>query len=186
MKKVLNIFLIIFSGLTLLLVVTHLEKVDYYLNSQTRESRIEVYNKNFKLSSYFKPDYSGNLRVDLSFHHINTDFEILDIVVKLNQLNLNKIKPYHGMKTWDNPTYENFSSIPDSLKYLSQESNPYYAFDHYFETGTDKDTYSLKITANISEKGKILNLTKDVEIVRDSKIELRPWDAHSDLSLIHI
>lgn len=182
--KILNILIIIFLGLTISLTVTHLKKTESYLNSETGSKLIELFDGKFKCISYVTRDSENNLKVHLNFHHIQTNFNIKKLKIKLDDKQLIWIKPYSGMKNWNNPTYNNFKNIPDSLKLLSSESNPYYAFDHLFKVINPNNRYKLIFELETKEKNKIIS--KKIELIRDEKYELKPWDVHSDITFLLI
>jgi hypothetical protein len=184
MTRILNITIVIFLGLTIFLIVTHLEKTKYYFNSETGGERIELFDNGFKCSSHVTRDSENNIKVHLSFHHIETKFKIEKLKITMNDNQLIWIKPYSGMKNWDNPTYDNFQKVPDSLKFLSQKSNPYYAFDHLFQVKNESNIFKLVFEVETKEKGEIIN--KKIEIISNEKIEIKSWDAHNDITILLI
>lgn len=186
MKKIINISLIFFLVFTTFLIVIHLETIEYYVDSVTNETQFEYHDKDFEINSYLNYDSNDIMRVDLSFNHIKSDFNIIELKVFLDSFKLIEIKPYYGMKNWDNPTYLNFSSIPDSLKFLTPQSNPYYAFDHFFKAQANLDKYNLSLDALIHRKGIIKEIKQKIKIRKIKKIELRPWDMHSDFTFLLI
>ncbi len=66
MKKTTNILLLIFVGLTTFLVIVHLENVEYFIDSKTNESSIQITNKSFNINYSIHEDSENNLHVDLS------------------------------------------------------------------------------------------------------------------------
>lgn len=122
----------------------------------------------------------------MSFYKIKTNFQILDLKIKVNQLEIIDIEPYWGMKTWDNQRFKKFRDIPDSIKQLSTKLNPYYAYDHLFKDGTKAENYNVEIEALIHEKNRNYRINKKSEIDRINKIEVRPWDMHSDYTFLLI
>jgi hypothetical protein len=101
---------------------------------------------------------------------------VLSLKVKVNELEIIEIEPYWGMKTWDYEKFKSFIDIPRSLKYLSTESNSYYAYDHLFKDKSKTKKYNVEIKSLIHEND------KNYSISRKSEIEVRPWDMHSDLT----
>lgn len=186
MKKATNILLIIFLGLTTFLVIVHLKNVEYFIDSKTNESFIQIPNKSFNLNYSIHEDVENIIHVHLSFNRIKTKFQVLGLKVKVNELEISEIEPYWGMKTWDNETFKRFIDIPDSLKYLSTESNPYYAYDHLFKDKSKAKKYNVVIEALIHENDKNYSISKKSEIERINKIEVRPWDMHSDFTFLLI
>ena len=186
MKKTTNILLLIFVGLTTFLVIVHLENVEYFIDSKTNESSIQITNKSFNINYSIHEDSENNLHVDLSFYKIKTKFQVLELKVKVNELEMIEIVPYWGMKTWDNEKFKRFIDIPDSLKNLSTESNPYYAYDHLFKDISKTKKYNVEIEALIHENDKNYSINKKSEIERINKIEVRPWDMHSDFTFLLI
>jgi hypothetical protein len=184
MTKILNILIIIFLGLTIFLIIVHLKEEEHLIISETGKSRIELYNNEFKCSAYLIQNDEDKIIVNLSFHHNEAAYKIIGILVRLNNLEPLSIKPFHGMKTWDNPEYGNFDKIPDSLKFLSTQSNPYYAFEHVFKVNNELNKFNLYLEVITQEKGQIIS--KEVEIIKNKTIELKPWDMHSDITFLFI
>ena len=186
MRKAINILLYTFLGLTVFLVAVHLKKVEYYINIKSNDKTIDLFSESFKCTAYLNRDYNNDFKVQLSFHHIDSDFQIIDLFVNLDNLELIGIEPYHGMSTSDKLTYSNFYIIPDTLKNLTKKSNPYFAFDHIFRANDKCDNFHLIIKVKTNTNGEEKIISEDVVIVKNSKIELRPWDMHSDFSFLFI
>ena len=186
MKKVTNILLFLFIGLTTFLVIIHLKNVEYFIDSKTNESSIQISNKNFNVNYSINKDSENNLHLGLSFCKIKTKFQVLELKVKVNKLEIIEIEPYWGMEPSKNGKFKRFVDIPDSLKYLSTESNPYYAYDHLFKDKSKTKKYNVEIEALIHENDNNYSINRKSEIERISKIEVRPWDMHSDLTFLLI
>lgn len=92
------------------------------------------------------------------------------------------------MHNWDIPEFNLFSEIPTNLRILNTDSNPYFAYDFVFkqEAENKNDKFIVKINLNLSESGNEKNLTKELVIQKQSKIEIKPLDAHSDASFLFI
>jgi hypothetical protein len=190
-----RLLLFIFLGLTVFLIVIHIQKIDYYKNP-SKEITEDIYLGktaiSVHLSKYEQDDYVFNL----SFNHIQSDILVNDINVQLEKVNelkstsldLIKILPYSGMHPWDIPEYKSFSEIPTNLRKLDTESNPYFAYDFIFEQNAKIETkeFLVRINLNISEDGNEKQITKELNIQKISKIELKPLDAHSDISFLLI
>jgi hypothetical protein len=186
LKRALNILLSVSLLITIPLIVSHLEKVVYFIDLETKETETKFKNKDFEVAIFLNKGIDNKLPLSVWFNRIKSDFKVLDLHISVDDTELIEIKPYSGMKPWDIPTYQKFESIPDSIKYLTIESNPYYAFDHIYKAETDKSKYNLKISILITKQGEKEEIRKDVVFARSSKIELRPWDMHSDISFIFI
>lgn len=186
LKRAINILIIVFLGLTIFLTIIHLEKVEYYIDKKTNETQSKISNKDFEVSLYMRLDSIDKLRLYLNFNYIKTDFYISKLNVSLENSNLIEIKPYSGMKNWDNPVYLNFSNIPDSIKFLSPKSNPYYAFDHFFSGQSKADKFDIKVNIGIIKDNKMEELIKEISIIKTRKIEIRPWDMHSDFTFLFL
>jgi hypothetical protein len=186
MKKLTTILLLIFLGLTVFLIAVHLKKIEYFIDSKTGETYIPLYENNFKLSAYFNNHTDSTLNLTLSFHNVKTKFNLSSLNVQLDNLELIEIKPYNGMKPWDIEAYSNFASIPDSLKYISELSNPYFAFDNIFKFDSTQEKFRLRISLQFIENAIATNMTKTIEIVKIDKIKLRPFDLHNDITYLLI
>ena len=172
--------------ITIPLTVSHLEKVVDFINLDTKDTAVKFQNKDFEVTIFLGKDVDNKLLISVWFNHIKSDFEVSDMLIAIDDTKLVEIKPYSGMKPWDIPTYQKFESIPDSIKHLTIESNPYFAFDHIYKVGTDKSQYKLNISILTTKQGIKEEIRKDVVFVKSSRIELRPWDMHSDISFIFI
>lgn len=174
MKNIIDILLILFLLLTTFLIVIHLKRIEYYVDSVTNETQSKYNGKDFEVNSSLNYDANDLMRVNLSFNHIKSDFKIIKLKVSLDSFKLIEIKPYHGMKNWDNPTYLSFSSIPNSLKFLTLQSNPYYAFEHFFKAQTNLDNYNLSLDAIIHRKGTIEEIKQEIKIRKIKKKANKP------------
>jgi hypothetical protein len=192
--KLINLLLYIFLGLTILLLVTHVRKNTYFENP-SRELIEEINNNGFVISTSLKSagiDYSLNC----SLNHIKAEIQIQDLQIGLSQIDsgkgndllLEKILPYSGMHTWDIPEFRSFSEIPDSLKFVDSSSNPYFAYDFIFKLNPkySGDLFIVKITANFTVNGETKKISQQVVMNRKSKFEIRPLDAHSDITFFFI
>ena len=131
-----------------------------------------------------------------NFHHITTgivikkfDIELIKFnAAKNTMLRLKKVLPYSAMKPWDVHEYLNFAKIPDSLKTLNSSDNPYYAYDYIFKEDVANlgDKFIAKISADFLENDKEKDFRKEIFITKKSKLEIKPLDAHSDVSILLI
>ncbi len=190
-----NKLLFIFLGLTVFLIVIHLQKIDYYENPSKKMSE-NIYegqtNVSIKLSKYKSDDYIFSV----TFKDIKSDILVNEINVQVEKVNENtnspldliKILPYSSNQTFDTPEFKAFSEIPNNLRVLNTDSNPYFAYDFFFEQNAKIETneFLIKIHLNITEDGNEKNITKELTIQKISKIELNPLDAHSDVSFLLI
>jgi len=190
-----RLLLFIFLGLTVFLIAIHVQKIDYYENP-SKEITEDIYSGktviSVDLSKYKQDDYVFNL----SFNHILSDILVNDISVQIEKVNekkstsldLIKILPYSGMHPGDIPESKSFSEIPTSLRKLNTESNPYFAYDFIFEQNAKIETndFLAIINLNISEDGNEKQITQELNIKKISKIEIKPLDAHSDISFLLI
>mgnify|MGYP006149837279 CR=1 FL=1 len=147
MLRLLNILLFIFLGLTVFLIVIHIQKIDYYENSSKRITE-NIYEGQTTISVHLSKYENDDYVLNWSFNHIQSDIIVNDISIQLEKvfeqkstsLDLIKILPYSGMHPWDIPEYKSFSEIPTSLRKLNTESNPYFAYDLIFGQNANIET----------------------------------------------
>jgi hypothetical protein len=90
------------------------------------------------------------------------------------------------MKPLDIIGYPDFSSIPDSIKFLSTTSNPYFAFDNMFTLNSIGRRFILRINIQMIERGRLKSISSVNYINRIEKIKIRPLDMHSDFTFLFI
>lgn len=186
MHKALNILLLVSLLITIPLIVSHLENVVYYINIETKDTATKFQNKDFEVTIFLNKGIDNTISSNVWFSRIKSDFKVLDLNISVDDTELVRIKPYSGMKPWDIPYYQKFENIPDSIKHLSIEPNPYFAFDHIYKEETYRHKYNLKIAILTTKQGIKEEIRKDVVYTKSNKIELRPWDMHSDISFVFI
>ena len=193
--RLINILTFVFLGLTVFFVAIHIQKTEYFENP-SKDIIEELYAGKAKVSTHLSYYENDDYQVNFSIHHIKADLVIEHINIDLikiaeNQnvkLELLKVLPYSGMHNWDIPEFKNFSRIPTDLRRLNTSSNPYFAYDFIFKNNlkTPGDKFKAKLSARFIEDGKQKTFTKELSILKKSKIEVKPLDAHSDITFLFI
>ncbi|WP_145854425.1 hypothetical protein [Pedobacter suwonensis] len=192
--KLTNTLLYIFLSITIISLVTHSRKNTYFENPSSQLSE-KIYNNGFVISTSLKSEGTG-YSFDCSLNNIKAEIQIQDLQIGLSQIEsekennllLEKILPYSGMHNWDIPEFRSFSEIPDSLKFINSSSNPYFAYEFIFKLNPkySGERFTAKITADFTKNGVRKKIAREVTMVRKSKFEIRPFDAHSDISYFFI
>lgn len=180
--------------MTLFLLVIHVKRTSYFENP-SKEVTQNIYSGQSIISTHMTS--SDNKYIfNCSFYNIRSGIVIKNFDIDLikfdkgknSTLNLEKILPYSGMHPWDIPQFKNFAIIPDSLKVLNSSNNPYFAYDYVFEDDRKNygDKFIVKISADFTENYIEKHLIKELLIIRKSKLEVVPLDAHSDGSYLLI
>lgn len=193
--RLINILIFVFLGLTVLLVAIHIQKTEYF-ESPSHDIIEELYSGQAKVSTRLTSYENDGYEVNFSIYHIKADLVVEDIDIELIKITENeniklellKVLPYSGMHNWDIPEFKNFSRIPKDLRRLNTSSNPYFAYDFIFRNKSKKagDKFKAKISARFIEDGKQITFTKELLILKKSKFEVKPLDAHSDITFLFI
>lgn len=180
------ILAILFLGLTVFIILIHLKTIEYFVDSETNKTEIEVYEDNFKVTVNLDNENEQYLKVNLWFTHVLSNLIVSDLSLKLSEFNLFQILIYQGMLPREPLLYRNFSEIPDSIRIIQSGlvKNDYFAYDHYFQKEKINKIQSLEIFLAIQDKGVEKNITKKIEIKRVEKIEFRV--VHGDASVLLI
>lgn len=195
MFRLSKILFFIFLGLSVFLIVIHIQISDYFQNPS--KSIVEkIYEGQTNISIYLSKYENDHYTFHVSFNNIRSDIFVNEMKVQIVKANENiqdslylvKILPYSGMHPWDIPEFKSFSEIPSNLRKLNTESNPYFAYDFIFgrDTKIGGNDFSININFKLSENGTEKQITKELTIKRISKMELKPLDAHSDISFLLI
>ena len=189
-----NILFYIFLGLAIFLLAIHVKRTVYFENP-SKELTENAYSGQVIISTHLT-SYDNEYLFNCSFHHIKTEIVVKNLDIQLVQfdkteqttLNLDKVLPYSGTHTWDNPEFKNFTDIYDSLKVLNSSNNPYFAYDFAFKRDAKNmgDKFIAKVLVNFKENGDDKNLTKELLIIRKSEFDIKPLDAHRDWSFFLI
>ena len=180
------ILAILFLGLTVFIILIHLKTIEYFVDSETNKTEIEVYEDNFKVTVNLDNENEQYLKVNLWFSHVLSNLIVSDLSMKLNEFNLFQILIYQGMLPREPLLYRNFSEIPDSIRIIQSGlvKNDYFAYDHYFQKEKINKIQFLEIFLAIQDKGVEKKISKKIEIKRVEKIEFRV--VHGDASVLLI
>ena len=180
------ILAILFLGLTVFIILIHLKTIEYFVDSETNKTEIEVYEDNFKVTVNLDNENEQYLKVNLWFSHVLSNLIVSDLSMKLSESNLFQILIYQGMLPREPLLYRDFSEIPDSIRIIQSGlvKNDYFAYDHYFQKEKINKIQSLEFFLAIQDKGVEKKITKKIEIKRVEKIEFRV--VHGDASVLLI
>jgi hypothetical protein len=181
-----HILALSFLGLTIFIILIHMKTIEYFVDSETNETGIDVYEDNFKVTVNLNNEDKQFLKVNLWFSHVLSDLKVKNLNLKLSDFNLFQIRVFQGMLPREPLLYRNFSEIPDSIRFIQAGlvKNDYFAYNHYFQKEEINKKLFLEIRMIIQNKGIEKTISQKIEIKRIKKIEFKV--VHGDASVLLI
>lgn len=173
-----------FLSFAILIVLFHLKNIEYYVDIETNDNKIEVYQNDFDVTVFLNNENDEFLIVNLWFNNLTNNLFVKNINLKIDNVKMIKVRRYQGMLSWEPVSFNSFSDIPDSLRYISKISHDYHAFDHFFQKVDLHENHYFEIEMDILEKGIQENISKKVLIKKIDKIEFKM--AHGDATVLFI
>jgi hypothetical protein len=169
--KPIYILTLLFLGLTVYIILIHLKKIEYFVNTETNKTGIDLYKNDFKIAMQLDNQDRQFLRVNLFFTNLTNDLLIRDISLKMDGIKLEKIKTFQNMQPFEPLSFNSFIAIPDSLRLISKELIGSYEFEHYFEKSAIQKNQPIEIQLVVEEKGIQKRIYKKVLINKIERIE---------------
>ncbi len=183
MIRPIHVITILIWGLAAWIILIHLKPVEYFVNTETNDSHMVLYDGNVEISSRIEREKGNSLSVNLHFYKPKTEISIDDIIIKLNDLNLRNIEAFNGMNPEEN-NYDYFEQIPNYLKKFSDSEKGYFAYNYIFDFNRLTDNLTVNYSISFTEQGLEKKILKTLEFERIEKTEFKV--VHGDISVLLI